>query len=206
MASLAEVPMTKLVAVNLMLETISERPVATLETSNRLDVTTAVVDLDTTIKQVLTTGWWFNTQPDVAVLPDGDGAYQMPSDLLRFYDSSERQQPSPRRLFVRRGDTLFDNRTRTAVGFTDTIYQDWIVSLPFEDLPESARRYTCMRAAIRFAAHGFGAPGVVQFTKEDAKEAYADLKRENIDSQHYSLMNRPDIRYIRGTKRRRGTL
>jgi hypothetical protein len=175
-----------------MLDNIGERPVNTLDETQRLDVVRAVAALDELNKQVQTRGWWFNTEEDISLGVNGDGSYIIPGEVLRV-DLNDRVSA---KKYVYRAGKLYDKTTRTNTGFTDTIKVDYIVVVPFEELPEAARRYVMCRAGITFAARRVGAPSILKFTERDASEAWKDLMREDLEWLDANCSEAPEVQRV----------
>ena len=129
---------TELEAVNTMLSAIGEAPVSSLENTELEDVAVAKNILNETIVDVQTTGYNFNTEYNFKINPDTSGNINVPNNAV-YCDVSNRGTTSDKDL-VLRGERLYDRENQTFT-FTDAVYVDLILILPWDDLPQPARRY-----------------------------------------------------------------
>lgn len=188
----AVTPTSKVEAVNAMLDNIGERPVTSLEGSGRLDVSRAESVLDRTIKKLLKRGWWFNTEEEISLVPDGTGTYNVPDHIL---DVEITEGPDDAN-FVVRGSVLYDTKSQADDGFTETLTVTYIVSMDFEELPAPARDYVTSRAAVTFAAGRVGAADVVRFTVDEASEDWRELHRKQLEHENANVSDAPDIQRV----------
>ena len=195
-------PTTELQAVNIMLSTIGEAPVNTIEGTTNVDVSVAKSILDETSLALQSEGWNFNTQPKYTVTMDDDSKVPLPSNTLQADAGVDYRY---RNLIIRNG-YLFDvdNNTDTFTG--DLPQLDLVLAQQFEQIPEYARRYITMKAARRFASRFIGDDKLTALIQQDEQEALiafkqADSRSEdnNIltsDANTYSIINRlPRRRY-----------
>jgi hypothetical protein len=180
---------SELSAVNMMLASIGERPVNSLETSQRLDVIRAVQTLNELNVLVQTRGWWFNEEHDVALPVNGDGEYELEANIVKV-DTSDTSVNN----FVVRGSTLYNTDTHTTTGHTDDLMVDYISLLPFDDLPETARMYIARRAGVVYQTRSVGSPTLFEFTERDAQEAWGALINEEVENVDTNLTFAPGIR------------
>lgn len=195
-------PTTELQAVNIMLSTIGEAPVNTIEGTTNVDVSIAKSLLNETSMSIQMEGWNFNTQPDVQLTKDADNKVPLPSNTLQCDVINDFRY---RNLIIRDG-FLFDVDNNTDVFTNDVPKLDLVLAQQFEQIPEYARRYITMKAARRFAARFVGETELTQLVQLDEQEAMiafkqADSRSEdnNIltsDANTYSIINRlPRRRY-----------
>jgi hypothetical protein len=137
--------LTKLGAVNLMLEAIWEAPVASLEVAGLAQVATAKRILDQTSESVQSRPWGFNTEEDYTLVRDVNGKIPLPSNTLKVdADDTDVQ-------VVMRGGYLYDKENHTLL-FDEDVDVTITFLLEFEELPPPARRYVALVAARTFAA------------------------------------------------------
>lgn len=170
---------TELDAVNSMLETIGESPVNTLEVSGLGDVSIAINTLRRTSREVQSRGWEFNTEV-MMLSPDEDGYINIPAEALKA-DPVSRDY-----TYVQRGTKLYDKVNNTFV-FTVAITLEVIWLLDFATLPEPARHYIAVKASRRFQNKVLGSQEVYAFTKEDERDALAELKRYEVNIGDYNM-------------------
>ncbi len=176
---------TELDAVNEMLRSIGERPISNLADTNRLDVANALATLTRERTALLNIGWFFNTEDEVEIGVDTEGRYPIPSNVLRIdlHDTSTEEK------LVKRGDFLYDLRTRTTTDHTETLKFDQVIELGFDDMVESARAYVAARAGVTFQTDGVGSTILFEFTERRALFAYGILQAEQLDHEDLSILN-----------------
>lgn len=165
----------KLAAVNVLLQSIGEAPVNGLEFSESVDVASAVQVIDEVDLAVQSEGWQFNREDRFTLSPNTDGNVVLPNNTLqvtRAYWSLNGMEAD----VVERGRKLYDRENHTAV-FTAAVEVDLIVLLPFEDLPEVARRYITTRSAKLFQGRRQGSPIVDRVEEDEVVRARAVLEQ-----------------------------
>lgn len=181
--------MSELASVNLMLETIGEQPIASLLTSGSADVAIAIRTLQEESRAVQEKGWSFNSENEVAFIPDTDGQINLGTDILRAdrtYEDSECE-------CIVRGTRLYNKSDRTYI-FTETIYLNIVTFLAWEDLPSMARSYIAIRAARKFHQKVFGSDTIQQYTENDEYAALAAMQEHEADVGDYNILaNQPAL-------------
>lgn len=168
------IPSTKLDAVNLMLMSIGQTPLNTLDTTGIRDAALAELTLDMQTRQVLSRGWSFNTDIDFEVAPDVSNNVLVPSDALQMipmlntYNYVVRDNSGTRMMYDR------DENTFT---ITDTIEYRIVRAFQFVECPETMRGYLMTRSARIFQTQIVGSQVLREYTKEDELDAFAALKR-----------------------------
>lgn len=144
---MAVVPTTELEAVNECLENIGNAPVSTIAGTLGVDTQTAFNFVRKITRELQTQGWYWNTDYEYPITPDGAGDILIPSNAL----SIDTDGFSINRDLVQRGDRMYDreNRTFDFTGETNLTFKV-VWGFDFEELPESARRYISLRAARQF--------------------------------------------------------
>lgn len=195
---------TELEAINTMLESIGERPVNEIGTSQRQDVLRAENALRETLRMVQNAGWWFNTLEEQELEPDVNGEIILAANTLKFQQLHNGVAFNfDRRRLAMRKDTstdqikVYDLRNRT-YELDDTVFADLVEGLEFDELPESARRYIALRAAVTFQARSVGSRILNAFSEAEATEAWRELRREEEEyqAQHGNLNTSPLVRDI----------
>lgn len=180
--------MTELDAINLMLETIGEAPINSLEVSGLADLAVAKRTLQETAREVQSEGWNWNTEENVRFIPDIDGYVNLPSNILRV-------EPTYRYLpYIGRGVKLYNKETRTYI-FTEAVYLNITTFLSFEELPDCARMYIAIKSARRFQNKVMGSDAVYQYTADDEEETRVTLLQHELDTGNYNILdNSPALR------------
>lgn len=194
--------MTKLEAVNRILEAIGEDPVSSLR-SGLSDAEIAERFLDRTSKQIQRRGWHCNTEHNLRLIPDNQGYIYLPGNTLKVDSVGE----SGRIDVVKRGKRLYERRKKTFV-FDQPIYVEIILELPWDDMDFALQDFISALAAQKYQASVMGSVALDQaFTSREVQEAWISLLENEADNEDtniidHSLVGR-DITY-RNTRPRRG--
>lgn len=187
------VPTTELQAVNLMLEAISQVPVASLSTEDtNPDAETAIKRLFESNREVQMRGWHFNQEMNHQIDPSPEGYIYVPSNCLmirRVYFSGLGGDEMD---LVMRGNRLYD---RYGEGFVvgRSVMVDMTVLLPFTDLPEAWRWYVAVRACRRFTVGKLHSGNAYQFTKIDETEAAVAAEQADAETDQRTMRDNPHI-------------
>jgi len=190
MDTTALAPMTELEAINDMLSLISESPVASLDEASRVaDAQVAMQILRRENRTVQTHGWDWNTEKDLALSPDMDGNIILPKNTIKV------DPTDPQLDYVIRGGKLWDR-----TGKTFNIGKKAVLTItfvhPFEDLPETARRYISMAAGRKFENRTIGDGNSHQINELDVLKAWAILLQEECDNSEASVLQSTTVRRI----------
>lgn len=185
MAIDVDAPTTKLDAVNLILWSIGESPVNTIDNTGIKDVELAQTQLDRTTRQVLTRGWDFNSDYEWELTPDASNNILVPSDALRIDPSDKSKR------FVERSNggtrMLWDREDKTWI-ITEKVEVDIVWGQDFDEVPEAARMYIAVRAARLFQAGAMGSDLIYRFTSDHEAEAKADFRRAHSLTRDANLL------------------
>lgn len=189
-------PTSELEAVNALLRSIGESPIAALS-SGHPDETAALEMIKEVSREVQTQRWRFNTEFNYSIATTGNDSngwpvYEVPTNISswtlarteaqRGLDLVEREerdaQPSDgARLFADRlnGTDGIEALDSGSSGDPLLINPVWIVD--YTVLPQAARTYITVMAARRFASQMVGAnsDSSFGFTAEDEQRAFAEL-------------------------------
>ena len=139
---------TKLDAVNIILDSIGETPVSSL-TSGLPDAEAAEAKLDETTLEVLSKGWHQNIEREIKLAPNSDKEIVIPRQYLRVDTVGESKETN---IAVRLQDgkrKLFDVKEYT-FKFDRQLYVDVVIELEFEALAFELQNYIAHRAARKF--------------------------------------------------------
>jgi len=171
------VPMTELDGVNMMLMSIGQAPLNTLSSAIK-DSEIARLTLHNSLREVLTKGWYFNTDEEYPIVPDGAGKINLPANALSIDPCDESQ------YFVERWDVaatagrrLYDKENHTFV-INQTVKVDISWFFEFEQIPQAARSYIAHYAGRIFQASQIGSELLYKFTKERELELLGELQCE----------------------------
>ena len=190
---------SELEAVNTILSTIGEAPLNTLSGSLPVDGTIAKNVLSEVSREVQSQGWHFNTHYKVTLSRDTNNKIPLATNIVRV-------EVDPRRYskvsydIVQRNNELY-NLAKNEDTF-DTNFKDATVVylLPFDEIPEQAKRYITIRSARIFHDRTLGANTIHKFSQEDEAKALTILKQAESSTGDYSIFDTPEQAYtvIRG--------
>lgn len=174
---------TALDAVNLMLSTIGEPAVTSLETPADEDVALAAQILGMTSRTLQAIGWDFNSETKYPINTDIDGYAYVTGIALKAsaYDPSQD--------ITVRGDRLYDKKNHTYVFTLPTVYVNIAWMLPFEELPQSMRDYVAIVAARAFQRRIQGDQLVERFTESEELAAKCACLDADMEGSHTNIFN-----------------
>lgn len=174
---------SELSAVNILLVVIGDTVVNDLEVTNA-DVSAARVVLADTRKEILSVGWWFNSETGFVLTPDTDGFINLPANTLDVDSTSSGD------AFVSRGGKLYDTANHTYT-FTQPVTVDIVLDLDFPELPRAAYQCVTAQASLTFASN-FDADEVqLKRLTATAVKMGQLLKKTNLKNQDTNVFNSP---------------
>jgi hypothetical protein len=161
---------TELEAVNIMLETIGESPINSLQDLLPVDATIARSILLETSKAEQSRGWNFNKETDFPLTPDSQtNEINIPVNFI-FIDIEGLDTAI-------RGTKLY-NSERHDFTFPQKTYKATVIQLlEFDEMPEQARRYIAIKAARTFQTRAIGSETLHSFSEIEEYKARAELLR-----------------------------
>lgn len=168
-------PTSELEAVNEMLASIGQAPVATLDDVGITDANIARRRLSAQTRKTLLEGFVFNTDDAYTLSPDTEGYIVIPANALSVESTdasaeyTERRAPNGRRCLYNKTDGTFE--------FTSPVDLEIVWGFAFEDLPEPARSYIAIAAGRRFQSKFIGSQILDRFEEEDELRAWTLLQR-----------------------------
>jgi hypothetical protein len=175
-------PMSELEAVNMLLESIGEAPVNTIE-SGLSEAHIARQTLRQSSRKCQSRGWWFNTEA-MTLTPDANREIQLPANCLKVETGYEH--------IVYRGSKLYD-RANNTYAFEGQLRASLVLGLSFDELPEVARHYITVRAGRIFQDRTVGATSLHGFQKEDEQMAWHDLHETELENGNYNVFDNADV-------------
>jgi|DEB19_MinimDraft_3_1074340.scaffolds.fasta_scaffold00204_8 hypothetical protein len=166
-------PTTEIEALNIILSSIGEAPVSTVAPDSAPDVAMAYAILKEVAKEVQSRGWVFNTETKVEYEPNDQDKIYVPPSVVFFSNNVPNGK-----IYSRRGGYLFEMTERIST-FTDSVLLDQIVLLPFEDIPETGRRYITIRAARIFGDRVLPNQMIHMVTVQDEQDARLTFERQH---------------------------
>lgn len=185
---------TELEAVNTILSTIGEAPLNSLTGSLPVDGTVAVNILSEITREVQSAGWHFNTHYKVTLTRDTDNKIPLATNILRVELDNNRYSKVQYDIVQR--DNYLYNLAKNQDTF-DTNFEDVTVVylLPFNEIPEQAKRYITIRSARVFHDRTLGANTLHKFSTEDEARALIVLKQAEATTGDYSIFDTPEQAY-----------
>lgn len=174
-------PTSELEAVNLLLFTIGESPLNSLEDAGVVDAVLARNILRDTSRSAQKKGWTWNHETEFPLSENSSGEVPIPASTLSFLPSLKHE----RGVFVQRGNRAYD-RVRHTYLIGRKLLANITFFLPYDELPETARSYIAISAARRFQAGRIGSDLLHAFTKEDELIALSDLMSEEAQQADFN--------------------
>ena len=190
---------SELEAVNTILSTIGESPLNSLSGSLPVDGTIAKNVLSEVSREVQSQGWHFNTHYKVSLSRDTDNKIPLATNIVRV-EIDPRKYSKVSYDIVQRNNELYNlakNEETFDTNFTDATV---VYLLPFDEIPEQAKRYITIRSARIFHDRTLGANTIHKFSQEDEAKSLSILKQAESHTGDYSIFDTPEQAYtiIRG--------
>ncbi len=185
---------TELESVNVILSTIGESPLNSLSGSLPVDGTVAKNVLSEISREVQSAGWHFNTQYKTTLVRDTNNKIPVGTNVVRVDLDPNLISRSDYDL-VQRDGTLFNLAKNTDVFDRDFEDVTQVVLLPFNEIPEQAKRYITIRSARVFHDRTLGANTLHKFSQEDEKQALSILRNAEARTGDYSIFDTPEQAY-----------
>lgn len=182
--------MTKLEAVNELLDAIGEDPVSSL-TSGLDDAESAERVLDRVSRRIQKQGWHCNTDHKITLVRDIDGYIAVPSNTLRIDTSGTSSDVN----VVKRASRLYDIKNKTFV-FTKSLVCRIVYKLDFGDLTSALQDYIAAIAARDFQSSVMGSVSLDAFTARSTSEAWTSLMAEESENDDTNVLDNPSSRRI----------
>ena len=185
---------TELEAVNTILSTIGEAPLNTLSGSLPVDGTIAKNVLSEVAREVQSQGWHFNTHTNVTLTRNTDNKIPLATNVVRVEIDPRKYSKGDYDIVQR--DTFLYNLAKNV----DTFDKDFdnatvVYLLPFNEIPEQAKRYITIRSARIFHDRTLGANTLHKFSQEDETKALSILKQAESLTGDYSIFDTPEQAY-----------
>lgn len=189
-------------AVNLLIGSLGETAVSTIDPPPTSDVDDALLALNRADFQVQLKGWSWNKEKDLQTTLDASGRVVLPDQTLRvaaaYYTSRAVLD------VVQRGAYLYDRDEHT-YDFTakGAPKIDYITRLDWEYLPEAARQYIMYKACMEFHAQKQERSILLRVTDARVADALLTLEQyEDEVAQHSTLTNNAGVETQMGGARR----
>lgn len=187
--------MTKLEAVNEILQAIGEPPATALDTGGTSDVADAERILDQEDRRVQGSGWAANTVPDKEYTPSS-GAVSLAASVLKVRPVGVSRSL---RLAIRNG-ALYDLENDAANTFSGTVHLEVVSLITFIQLPDALAHYIVKVAAQKFQR--FKKRGEIDdaIASEELRAAKVAAMQEDGDLRGTNVLNTYEARAMRGDR------
>lgn len=177
---------SELDAVNIMLGTIGESPINSLDAATGVvDAVTARAILSEVSVQVQEEGWHFNTEYEFILTPSLDSKeIYVPANAIEVDASAYDRNDIDVAI---RGNRLYDRKNKT-FQFLQDIKADLTILLEFNELPQAARHYITVRAARVFQQRVIGSDTLGSFTEKDEARALRSMRRYESKTADYNIL------------------
>ena len=177
---------SELDAVNIMLGTIGESPINSLDAATGVvDAVTARAILSEVSVQVQEEGWHFNTEYEFVLTPSLDTKeIYVPANAIEVDASAYDRNDIDVAI---RGNRLYDRKNKT-FKFEQDIKADLTILLEFNELPQAARHFITIRAARVFQQRVIGSDTLGSFTERDEARALRSMRRYESRTADYNIL------------------
>lgn len=189
--------MQTLSVINLMLGTMGELPLNSLEDTHAL-LPAMQGALDDANRRIQADGWWFNME-DLTLTPNpADQSVYLPNDCLSVR--------TPKYNLVKRGNRIYNLTGGTFVFTQSHLDVELIREVVFEDLPEIAASYISAVAILKFQTDYDGDTAKARQLAAEVQTAHIDIntahtrnRRSNLLITNYRLQQLKQV--TRGARR-----
>ena len=185
---------TELEAVNTILSTIGEAPLNSLSGSLPVDGTMAKNVLSEISREVQSSGWHFNTHYKSTLTRDTNNNIPVATNVVRVELDPNLESKSSYDL-VQRDGKLYNLAKNTDIFDKDFTDVTQVYLLPFNEIPEQAKRYITIRSARVFHDRTLGANTLHKFSQEDEKQALSILRNAEMRTGDYTIFDTPEQIY-----------
>lgn len=186
--------LTKLDAVNIVLNSIGESPVSSL-TSGLPDAEAAEAKLDETIKEVLAKGWQQNLEQGIVMNRNKDGEIIVPRQYLRV-DTVGKDQTLNVVIRKQNGKRKLFNLSAYSFKFDRDVSVDAIIEIEFDALLFELQNYIAYRAARKFQESSMGSQALDSFAVRQEQEAFVALQDAEAEGEDSNILrDSPHVAY-----------
>jgi len=185
---------SELEAVNTILSTIGEAPLNTLTGSLPVDGTIAKNVLSEVAREVQSQGWHFNTHTNVTLSRDTDNKLPLATNVVRV-ELDPTKYSKGQYDIVQRNNVLYNLAKNEDTFDTNFEKVKVVYLLPFDEIPEQAKRYITIRSARIFHDRTLGANTLHKFSLEDEEKALMILKQAEAQTGDYTIFDTPEQAY-----------
>lgn len=193
-------PTTELEAVNLMLISVGESPVNTIDATGLTEAQSALLVLRGVGKAIQGAGLYCNTDIDYALTKETDNQIRVPQGTLRVLIKNTQDNQ-----YALRGRNIYDRLNNTYEHSDDLVASKLVTALAFEDLPEYVRDLIMIKSLRQYQSYKLQDGSMHSFTKEDEYRAWRTFKELEDEHHEVNLLDDAYVYYTGGYRYRRRT-
>ena len=182
--------MTKLSAINEMLQSAGLRPVVALDSGGDSDVALAEASLDDVDLELQSNGYFFNYEEDVEIAKDANNQIRLAANIIDV-------EPVSPANSARRGSFLYDLDEQD-FAFTSNATVHQIIRVAFEDCPATFREWVVAEASVRFQRETIGSTKIDAFARERLVRVRSKFLSHDARVGRYGLYRSADALGMRG--------
>ena len=145
-------------------------------------------------REVQSSGWHFNTHYKSTLTRDTNNNIPVATNVVRVELDPNLESKGDYDL-VQRDGKLFNLAKNTDVFDKDFENVTQVLLLPFNEIPEQAKRYITIRSARVFHDRTLGANTLHKFSQEDEKQALSILRNAEMRTGDYTIFDTPEQIY-----------
>lgn len=185
---------TELEVINSVLSVAGDNPIQSLDEDYQ-PVFIIRQMLNNISRDMQTKNYWFNTDYAVEFKPNTlTELITLPANLISFEPEDTR--------FIARGSRVYNRVDRTYI-ITENICADISIHLPFDELPQVARKYIQTMCRLQYNNEYFGETSVKQDLLRAVVSAEAALQKKNIENENINVLDNSKVFNIAFKNRRR---
>lgn len=173
----------ELSAVNRLLIAIGDAPVNELENAHA-DVASAREVLANVKGEILSVGWWFNSERNFSITPNASGEIELPNNALEV--DAYRTTLN----YIQRDGKLYDVDEHTFT-FDEPVAVNLVYDLEWDELPFVAYAAIVAQASFEFASVMEGDKIQLERLGSKAIKAGQALKRSHLKNSDVNILNSP---------------
>jgi hypothetical protein len=179
--------LTKLEAVNLMLDALGEDPVSSLA-SGLPDAETAERFLDRVTMEVLAKGWSSNTDYEYDMARDADTRVPLSSEVLRITTAGQDAWVKCSIRLLTGSRYLYDNTNESFTWDRNPVV-NVVWNLDFEELPFELQNYIAYTAARKYQESELGSVALDSFIVRGQTEAWSALQDFEAEQDNTNVLD-----------------
>lgn len=178
-------------AINIIMQALGEPLLATEDSIDGIfEAEQADFTLEQVKTEVLSEGWFANTDENWLLVPDEFGYIGVPANSLRIISNGIIVKDG--KLYNKQLQTYKFDYLPEGGGITCNVLWD----LDFDDLPYAFQRFIALRAARLLSQRLDGDVNMIRILMNDEQAAKFLVEREDFESAEYSIFDNDSVRRI----------